>query len=157
MEGLLAQREVFNGKHPLNGLRKGLQSLQVFCRFTFSLECKRWRGPNLLRMSPKVAFWFVSSVNSACLLSFSGFHSLELLDFWLLHAWRCWLTAKVRIGSRCCVDAKQHNSISKFLNLSCSQWSSLSLLQIHWLRVDEFQKPILPCNEKSKASHVNCP
>lgn len=119
--------------------------------FPLSLDAKAAVG-----LSTSGCCLLCASSQFSCLLSFSGFHSLELLDFWLLHAWR-WLTAKVRIGSRCCVDAKQHNSISKFLNLSCSQWSSLNLLQIHWLGVDEFQKPILPCCEKSKASHVNCP
>lgn len=37
--------------------------------------------PNLLQMSPNVAFGHLCSATSACLLSFSGFHSLELLDF----------------------------------------------------------------------------
>lgn len=149
-EGLPAQREVFQGEHPLNALC----TLQVFCPSSWE---QRMAWPDPLQVPPCDAFGFVPSVSSASLLSFSGFHSLELLDFWRLHAWRCWLTAKVRIGSRCCVDAKQHNSISKFLNLSCSQWSSMNLLQIHWLGVDEFQKPVLPCSEKSKASHVKCP
>lgn len=80
MEGLLAQREVFNGKHPLNGLRKGCSPCRYFAVLLSAWSAKDGMGLTSSGCLQRLLFdLYLLSIQ----LVFCLFQGFTVLNYWI--------------------------------------------------------------------------